>query len=177
MRVLVAPRPGSARRSRTTCRSSAPSPATPASHAPNFERGRPADLGEPRIDYKASSYICVRYGRRVWAPLWPRKDGAYVYLPDPDGSRDQPSLAFSHFEAAPADEGPTAAGASKYNVGSNSIGLRLTRPDIEKPIVEELLRASHEALTEGAQPRSERQRRTAAPPDGDEHHPRVPSEG
>ncbi len=41
------------------------------------------NLGEPRIDYRPQFYIGVRYGRRVWAPLWPRKDGAYLYCLTP----------------------------------------------------------------------------------------------
>jgi hypothetical protein len=44
-------------------------------------------LGEVRVDYSPKSYIGLRRGRRVWAPLWFRRDGATVYLPDPDGSR------------------------------------------------------------------------------------------
>ena len=56
-------------------------------------------LGEVQVSYKAQSYVGVRVGRRTWAPLWLRQDGAMVYLPDPDGTRsDTPSLAFEHFE-------------------------------------------------------------------------------
>jgi hypothetical protein len=57
------------------------------------------NLGEVRVDYSPQSYIGVRRGRRVWAPLWLRTDGAMVYLPDPDGSREeQQSVAYDHFE-------------------------------------------------------------------------------
>lgn len=114
------------------------------------------ELGEPRVDYRPKSYIGVRYGRRVWAPLWPRKDGAYTYLPDPDGSRDQPSLAFEHFESRLTAEGLAALWTTKYNAGSNPIAIRLTRADLERPIVQELLRVSHSALDDSGRPWSER---------------------
>ena len=38
-------------------------------------------LGEVRVDFSPKSYVGVRRGRRVWAPLWFRRDGATVYLP------------------------------------------------------------------------------------------------
>lgn len=58
------------------------------------------NLGDVRVNYAGKSYIGVRVGRRTWAPLWPRQDGATVYLPDPDGTRsDEPSVAFEQFEA------------------------------------------------------------------------------
>lgn len=113
------------------------------------------NLGEPRVDYRPQSYIGIRYGRRVWAPLWPRKDGAYVYLPDPDGSRDQPSLAFEAFEARLREEGLNASWNTKYNAGANPIALRLSIDDLGRTPVKELLRASHAALQDGARPYSE----------------------
>jgi hypothetical protein len=113
------------------------------------------NLGEPRVDYRPQSYIGIRYGRRVWAPLWPRKDGAYVYLPDPDGSRDQASLAFEEFESRLRDDGLSASWNTKYNAGANPIAFRLGVDDLDLPSVQELLRASHAALREGARPYSE----------------------
>ena len=113
------------------------------------------NLGDPRVDYRPQSYIGIRYGRRVWAPLWPRKDGAYVYLPDPDGSRDQPSLAFESFETRLRQEGLTASWNTKYNAGANPIAIRLGIADLERPVVQELLRVSHAALRDGARPYSE----------------------
>ncbi len=80
----------------------------------------------------------------------------YVYLPDPDGSRDQPSLAFGNFEPRLADAGLSASWAPKYNAGANIIGVRLTSDDLTKPVVQELLRASHAALADGATAWSER---------------------
>lgn len=114
------------------------------------------NLGRPRISYEPASYIGVRYGRRVWAPLWPRKDGAYIYLPDPDGAKKEPSLAFQDFESRLAAVGLEASWVPKYNAGSNPIGVRLTIKDLERPEVQELLRASYQALSPGAEPYSER---------------------
>jgi hypothetical protein len=113
------------------------------------------NLGEPRVDYRQQSYIGVRYGRRVWAPLWPRRDGAYVYLPDPDGSRDKPSLAFESFEGRLQDDGLSATWNTKYNAGANPIAVRLGVNDLRRPVVQELLKASHAALAQGAEPWSE----------------------
>src|SRR5580698_7373924 len=58
-----------------------------------------ANLGEVRVDYSPKSYVGVRRGRRVWAPLWFRRDGALIYLPDPDDLRgEQQSPAMDEFQ-------------------------------------------------------------------------------
>ena len=114
-------------------------------------------LGEVRVDYSPKSYIGVRRGRRVWAPLWPRRDGASVWLPDPDRSRaEEPSVAFETFRERLRDEGLEPSWQRTYNAGSNPVSLRLRRSDLEKPLVQELLRASFEALAPGTPPWSER---------------------
>jgi hypothetical protein len=114
-------------------------------------------LGEVRVDYSPKSYIGVRRGRRVWAPLWPRRDGASVWLPDPDRSRaEEPSVAFETFRERLRDEGLEPSWQRTYNAGSNPVTLRLRRSDLEKPLVQELLRASFEALAPGTPPWSER---------------------
>jgi hypothetical protein len=114
------------------------------------------NLGQVRIDYKPKSYVGVRVGRRTWAPLWLRQDGATVYLPDPDGSRsDSPSLAFEHFEPLLRDEGVTASWVPNYNAKANPVSLRLRRPDLARPVIQELLRASFAILREPGQPWSE----------------------
>jgi hypothetical protein len=114
-------------------------------------------LGEVRVDYSPKSYIGLRRGRRVWAPLWFRRDGATVYLPDPDGSRaEEPSVAMESFRERLHDEGLEAAWQRTYNAGSNPISMRLQRSDLDKPVVQELLRASFEILEPGMAPWSER---------------------
>jgi hypothetical protein len=83
-------------------------------------------LGDVRVDYGPKSYIGVRRGRRVWAPLWPRSDGAYAYLPDPGGSREeQPSVAFEHFRDRLQGDGLEPAWQRNYNAGANQVSVRL----------------------------------------------------
>ena len=114
-------------------------------------------LGEVRVDYSPKSYIGLRQGRRVWAPLWFRRDGATVYLPDPDGSRaEEPSVAMESFRERLHDEGLEAAWQRTYNAGSNPISMRLQRSDLDKPVVQQLLRASFEILEPGMAPWSGR---------------------
>lgn len=121
-----------------------------------FVRWVTENLGPVRVDYKPKSYVGVRVGRRTWAPLWLRQDGATIYLPDPDGSRsDDPSLAFESFEPRLRDEGVTASWVPNYNARANPVSLRLRRPDLDRPIIQQLLHASYEILQDGAEPWSE----------------------
>jgi hypothetical protein len=127
------------------------------------------NLGEVRVDYAPQSYIGVRRGRRVWAPLWLRTDGATIYLPDPDGSRSEtPSLAFDYFSDCLREVGLDAGWQRTYNAGSNPISLRLRRPDLAKEPVRELLRASFEILDADATPFTQRHPVTTVGPEGDE---------
>jgi hypothetical protein len=122
-----------------------------------FVRWTVDHLGDVRVDYSPKSYIGIRRGRRVWAPLWLRTDGAYVYLPDPDGSReDHPSFAFEYFQDRVRGAGLEIAWNRNYNAGANPISIRLTRTDINAAPVQELLRASFEILEPAAIPWSER---------------------
>jgi hypothetical protein len=86
------------------------------------------NLGEVRVDYSPQSYIGVRRGRRVWAPLWLRLDGAMVYLPDPDSSREeQPSVAFEYFEERLRGAGLEPAWIRTYNAGANRCATASSR--------------------------------------------------
>lgn len=115
------------------------------------------NLGQVRVDYKPKSYIGVRVGRRTWAPLWLRQDGAAIYLPDPDGSRSEdPSVAFEQFESRLRDEGLSVNWQPSYNAKANPVVIRLRREDLKRPVVQELLQASYDILADGAQPYSER---------------------
>ncbi|MHB8324471.1 MAG: hypothetical protein ACYDEA_01695 [Candidatus Dormibacteria bacterium] len=106
-----------------------------------------ANLGDVRVDFTPKSYIGVRRGRRVWAPLWLRMDGAMLYLPDPDRTRSpEPSPAFQALSVRLRDAGIEANWQTIYNAGANPIVVRLRRPDLGKPAVQELLRATFEAL-------------------------------
>lgn len=130
------------------------------------------NLGEVRVDYTPKSYIGIRRGRRVWAPLWFRRDGAAVYLPDPDGVRgNELSPAIESFQERLREVGLEATWQSTYNAGSNPVTIRLRRPDLQQPVVQELLRASFEILEPAARPWSERQ--TVTPPDPEANLPHV----
>jgi hypothetical protein len=48
-------------------------------------------VGATTIDFSAKSYVALKQGRQAWLPMWPRKQGAYVYLPGgPGGAEDAP---------------------------------------------------------------------------------------
>ncbi len=111
-------------------------------------------LGPVAVDYSPKSYIGMRVGRRVWAPLWLRKDGAYTYLPDPDHSRTEESPAFEHFRDLLADDFPLSWQVN-YNAGANPISVRLRRQDLDDPRVEALLRATYAAVKPGVPPWSQ----------------------
>ena len=116
-----------------------------------------AELGDVRPDYSPKSYIGVRRGRRVWAPMWPVRNGATVHLPDPDGSREEsPSVAFEHFRERLEADGLSPSWQPSYNAGANPITLRLKRSDLRLDPVQDLLRASIEILNDGMAPWSER---------------------
>ncbi len=106
-----------------------------------------SNIGEVKVDYSPKSYVGLRVGRRVWAPLWPRRDGAYIYLPDPDGSRNDESVAFEHFRELLDGEGLTIAWNPTYNAGANPISIRLCASDLAKPAVLQLLTATYEAVS------------------------------
>jgi hypothetical protein len=116
-----------------------------------------ANLGEVRVDYSPKSYVGVRRGRRVWAPLWFRQDGAYIYLPDPDGLRgEEQSPAMDEFQERLRQEGLETSWQATYNAGANPVPIRLQKADLTKPVVQELLQATFEILAPGATPWSER---------------------
>lgn len=107
-------------------------------------------LGTITVDYSPKSYIGMRVGRRVWAPLWPRKDGAQIYLPDPDLSRGDESPAFGHFRELLAGRGYSLNWQTTYNAGANPVSVRLRRADLHEPVVQELLEATYHAVHPGA---------------------------
>jgi hypothetical protein len=112
-------------------------------------------LGQITIDYSPKSYIGIRVGPRVWAPLWPRKDGAQLYLPDPDQSRNVESPAFTHFRDLLGERGFSLGWQTTYNAGANPITLRLRTADLSDPVVQDLLSATYRAVQPGASPWSQ----------------------
>ncbi|WP_156035024.1 hypothetical protein [Terrabacter tumescens] len=107
-------------------------------------------LGPIVVDYSPKSYIGIRVGRRVWAPLRPRKDGAQIYLPDPDQSRGDESPAFAHFREVLAERGYTLNWQTTYNAGANPVAVRLRRKDLTDTAVHQLLEATYRAVQPGA---------------------------
>lgn len=99
------------------------------------------NLGEVRVDYSPQPYIGIRRGRRVWPPLWLRC--AMVYLPDPDGPRDeQPSVPFDYLVERQRSVGLEPSWQRTYNAGANPVSIRLRHADLAKEPVRELPRAS-----------------------------------
>ncbi|WP_315773599.1 hypothetical protein [Rhodococcoides kroppenstedtii] len=117
-----------------------------------FESWVTSNLGAVFVDYSPKSYIGVRVGRRVWAPLWPRQDGAFVYFPDPDGSRDQESPAFEYFRNLLEPHGIALNWTSNYNAGANPIAMRLRQSDLDNTELRTFLRASFDSVAAGATP-------------------------
>ncbi len=103
-----------------------------------------------RVDYSPKSYIGLRVGRRVWCPVWPVADGGTIHLPDPDGSKDEESPAYEYFREQLIEAGLAPSWTPTYNAGANPITVRLNKADLEKPAVQQLLRASYRFLAEKA---------------------------
>ena len=121
-----------------------------------------ANLGEVRVDYSPKSYVGIRRGRRVRAPLWFRRDGATIYLPDPDGLRgEQQSPAMDEFQERLRKEGLETSWQPTYNAGANPVQVRLRKADLAKPVIQDLLQATFEILAPGVLPWSERQAQPA----------------
>jgi hypothetical protein len=103
-------------------------------------------LGQTKVDYAPKSYVGLRVGRRVWCPIWPVSDGGTIHLPDPDGSKDEESPAYEHFRERLLAVGLAPSWTPTYNAGANPITVRLTKADLDRAEVQELLRATHDYL-------------------------------
>ena len=88
-------------------------------------------------------------------PLWPRKDGAQLYLPDPDQSRNVESPAYADIRDLLAEHGHTLGWQTTYNAGANPITIRLRSADLANPAVHGLLAATYHAVQPGASPWSQ----------------------
>ena len=131
------------------------------------------------VSHSPKSYIGIRVGRRVWAPLWPRQDGSQIYLPDPDQSRSEESPAYQHFRELLADQGFTLNWQTTYNAGANPISIRLRRKDLQEPAVQALLRASYGRSSPAPRPgrRPTRSRDTTRTDPGRASQPAVDAQG
>jgi hypothetical protein len=99
-----------------------------------------------RIDYSAKSYISLKKGRRCWLPMWPRSDGAYVYLPGgPGGAIDAPSDFFNQVKAKLEEISmDTPSWSYKYNGGANPIAFVIPRERSTHSVLREILTAAYE---------------------------------
>jgi hypothetical protein len=83
-------------------------------------------IGPSTIDFSAKSYVALKKGKRAWLPMWPRKDGAYVYIPGgPGGAADQPSDFFARVKEQLAPLGIEPSWSFKYNGGANPIAFTI----------------------------------------------------
>ena len=73
-------------------------------------------IGPSTIDFSAKSYVALKKGKRAWLPMWPRKDGAYVYVSGgPGGAVDQPSDFYAKVKEELAPLGIEPSWSFKYN--------------------------------------------------------------
>ena len=101
-------------------------------------------VGPSRLDFSLSSYVVLKKGRRSWLPMWARKEGVYVYIPDAGGSDGStPSPWFEKVREALAPLGG-APNWSPKSGGSNPISFSLTPEMLQHPEVLGILRQAYE---------------------------------
>lgn len=84
-------------------------------------------IGPSSVDFSAKSYVALKKGKRAWLPMWPRKDGAYVYIPGGEGgSSDQPSDFYAAVKEALAPLNIEPSWSFKYNAGANPIAFPIS---------------------------------------------------
>jgi hypothetical protein len=84
-------------------------------------------IGPSSIDFSAKSYIALKKGKRAWLPMWPRANGAYVYIPGgPGGGVDQPNDFFAQVKEELGPLGIEPSWSFKYNAGANPIAFTIT---------------------------------------------------
>ena len=103
-------------------------------------------VGPSRVDYSARSYVSLKKGRRCWLPMWPRKDGAYVYIPGGDGGTgDSPSDFFVSVQRRLSEvgvDGPTWT--FKYNAGANPIGFAIPLEKVGHSMIREIIEDAYQ---------------------------------
>jgi hypothetical protein len=84
-------------------------------------------IGPTTIDFAAKSYVALKKGKRAWLPMWPRTNGAYVYIPGGlGGAVDQPSDFYATVKEELAPLGIEPSWSFKYNAGANPIAFPIT---------------------------------------------------
>jgi hypothetical protein len=97
-------------------------------------------VGVSTIDFSAKSYVALKKGRRAWLPMWPRRQGAYVYIPaGPGGTEDAPNDFYARVKEVLAPLSVEPSWSFKYNAGANPIAFNLTPSMLTHSKVVELL--------------------------------------
>jgi hypothetical protein len=97
-------------------------------------------IGPSSIDFSAKSYVALKKGKRAWLPMWPRTNGAYVYIPGgPGGAVDQPNDFFAQVKEGLSPLGIEPSWSFKYNAGANPIAFPITFPHATHSKVVEIL--------------------------------------
>jgi len=103
------------------------------------------NVGPSRLDFSAQSYVSLKKGRRCWLPMWPRKDGVYVYIPGgPGGAEDRPSDFFAKVREVLAPLGLEPSWTYKYNAGANPIAFPIPNQHIKNSAIGDILRQAYE---------------------------------
>ncbi len=100
-------------------------------------QGSVVEQGQNKVFYK---------GRRCWLPMWPRSNGAYVYLPGGgNGAEDAPSDFFNLVREKLESAGLEAPSWTyKYNGGANPIAFAITLEKANHSIIREILGHAYE---------------------------------
>ncbi len=102
-------------------------------------------IGPSRLDFSAQSYISLKKGRRCWLPLWPRKDGTYIYLPGgAGGSSDEPSDFFARVTTKLLPLNIEPSWTYKYNGGANPIGMAIPSQHLSSSLLLDVLSEAYQ---------------------------------
>lgn len=97
-------------------------------------------IGPTSIDFSAKSYVSLKKGKRTWLPMWPCKDGAYVYIAGGEGGAlDQPSDFYAEVKDELAPLGIEPSWSYKYNAGANPIAFPITFQNAAHSKITEIL--------------------------------------
>ena len=97
-------------------------------------------IGPTSIDFSARSYVALKKGKHAWLPMWPRRDGAYVYVAGGEGGApDQPSDFYATAKEALGPLGIEPSWSFKYNAGANPIAFSITTQNATHSKIAEIL--------------------------------------
>lgn len=105
------------------------------------------EIGSSRIDFTAASYVSLKKGRRAWLPMWPRKEGVYVYIPDPgQGTEGKPSDEYRKLSERLSALGIEPNWAYRYNAGANPVAFAIPRSQIRHPEIVAVLKQAYDSI-------------------------------